>query len=237
MQVIKYSELLEYQRSLGTFSKAAQSELLHIWGQLSRMSIEDAREVLIASMEGLVTKYGDPAALMAAEFMERSLPTTMTRTFQPILSSGVTPEQIESEVRYAMGSWAKGLPEQTIATLLAALARYVQYPARQTVIDNARRHKKLRFARVPTGAKTCEFCLLLASRGFVYWSRENAGEFSRFHSHCDCLVIAGYADETEIAGYDPDDLYRRYREAQEQAKTNDLKGILKGYRHDQKEAN
>jgi hypothetical protein len=237
MQVIKYSELLEYQRSLGTLSETAQKELLHIWGQFSQMSLEDAREALIVSMEGLVAKYGDPAALLSAEFMERSLPTTMTRTFQPILSGGVTPEQIESEVRYAMGSWAKGVPEETIRVLLSALDRYVKFPARQTVIDAAKRHKKLRFARVPTGAKTCEFCLLLASRGFVYWSRETAGEFSRFHSHCDCLVVAGYANETEIAGYDPEDLYHRYLEAQGKAKTNDLKGVLEGYRREHKEVN
>jgi hypothetical protein len=199
------------------------------------MSLEDAREALIVSMEGLVAKYGDPAALLSAEFMERSLPTTMTRTFRSILSGGVTPEQIEAEVRYAMGSWAKGVPEETITILLSALDRYTKYPARKTVIDAAKRHKKLRFARVPTGSKTCEFCLLLASRGFVYWSRETAGEFSRFHSHCDCLVVAGYADEVEIEGYDPDELYQRYREAQEKAKTNDLKAILKEYRHDRKE--
>jgi hypothetical protein len=199
------------------------------------MSIEDAREVLTASMEALVARYGDPAALMAAEFMERYTPTSMSRTFQPILSENVSYEQIQAEVRYAMGGWAKGVPEQTIRILLAALDRYTKFSARKTVIDNARRHKKLRFARVPTGAKTCEFCLLLASRGFVYWSKETAGEFSRFHNHCDCLVVAGYAGETEIAGYDTDDLRQRYREAQNKAETNDMKGILREWRQEQAE--
>jgi hypothetical protein len=235
MQVIKYSELLEYQKSLGVLSESAQKELLAVWGQLSNMTIEDAREVLIASMEGLVAKYGDPAALMAAEFMERYAPSTMYKAFSPILSDSVNPAQIEQEVHYAMKGWAKGVPEQTIRTLLAALSRYVKYPARATVIDNARLHKKLRFARVPTGAHTCEFCLLLASRGFVYWSKENAGEFKRFHNACDCIVVPGFTDQAEVENYDPEALYQRYLAAKEDATTTDMKGILAEWRREGRE--
>ena len=38
-----------------------------------------------------------------------------------------------------------------------------------------------RYARVPVGP-TCAFCILMASRGFVYWSEEKAGgRDNRYH--------------------------------------------------------
>ena len=64
----------------------------------------------------------------------------------------------------------------------------------------------MRFARVPTGAETCTFCLMLASRGAVYHTRKTAGEFRHFHRGCDCKVVPGFDDEpmaTLVEGHGP----------------------------------
>jgi len=66
----------------------------------------------------------------------------------------------------------------------------------------------VRYARVPTGSETCPWCLMLASRGFVYHS-EAFAEHGK-HKGCDCIVLPGKDGVTQIDGYDPDELYARW---------------------------
>ena len=73
---------------------------------------------------------------------------------------------------------------------------------------NAARDGKrgVRFARVPTGAETCPFCLMLAGRGAVYHTRKTAGEFRHFHRRCDCKVVPGFEDDPDaeiVKGFSP----------------------------------
>ena len=70
------------------------------------------------------------------------------------------------------------------------------------------RTRGIRFARVPQGP-SCGFCIMLASRGFVYATEETAGEFKKFHDHCDCLVLAGTRG-VEVDGYNWRGMQRRY---------------------------
>lgn len=86
------------------------------------------------------------------------------------------------------------------------------YDAREsygrTMLANVRRDRsKPRFARVPGPsehyANGCPFCRTLASRDFVYWSRETAGEFSHYHADCTCQVVASWDKSPKVDGYDP----------------------------------
>lgn len=74
-----------------------------------------------------------------------------------------------------------------------------------------KRRKHVRFARVPSGAETCSFCLTLASRGFVYHSRETAGlnRVDHAHAFCDCVIVPSFLGEGGLAvpGYDYVKLY------------------------------
>ena len=64
---------------------------------------------------------------------------------------------------------------------------------------------KPRYARVPSGAKTCAFCAMLASRGFVYASEDKAGALGQYHKDCDCEIIPSWDRKNpKIEGYDPD---------------------------------
>ena len=69
---------------------------------------------------------------------------------------------------------------------------------------------KPRFARVPAGKEPCQFCLMLASRGFVYTSASAAGDHNQYHSHCACVPVASWESSPLLEGYDPDALYRQY---------------------------
>ena len=56
------------------------------------------------------------------------------------------------------------------------------------------------YARVPTGARTCTYCMMLASRGFAYHS-ENDAEAGD-HRNCDCLIVPGRFGIDSIEGID-----------------------------------
>ena len=85
-----------------------------------------------------------------------------------------------------------------------------------TVLRNARRDRGdgVRFARVPTGAETCSFCFMLATRGAVYWTRATAGEMSKFHHRCDCKIVPGFKSDKHaelVEGWRPKDAYDRLK--------------------------
>lgn len=72
---------------------------------------------------------------------------------------------------------------------------------------------KPRYARVPQGA-TCEFCIMLASRGFVYWSEESAGKFNGYHRDDNCQIVSSWG-RMQVKGYDPDGMKDRYKTCSE----------------------
>lgn len=116
--------------------------------------------------------------------------------------SGVTIDELWAERTkgFADGDWM-------------SLARdVVNQDARLTQRFTAQRDpSEPRWARVPAGP-TCEFCIMLASRGFVYWSEEKAGgRDNRYHRDCDCRIVSSWG-ETRIDGYDPEGMRRRYQE-------------------------
>src|SRR5699024_8466088 len=82
-----------------------------------------------------------------------------------------------------------GDTEQALATLGMVTDELVKQFGRDTVIGSADSNNRA-YARVPTGSDTCAFCIMLASRGFVYSAAKSAGELSKFHGDCDCAIVA-----------------------------------------------
>ena len=104
-------------------------------------------------------------------------------------------------------------PEQAVRRRVGDLARdQVKRQANRTMAENCARDG-VRYARVPRGSETCGFCIMLASRGYVYTTPEAA---QHSHDGCDCKVMPGF-DGAEVEGYDPDSMYDLYREARERA--------------------
>ena len=101
--------------------------------------------------------------------------------------------------------------EQAVRRCVGNLARdQVKRQANRTMAENCARDG-VRYARVPVGAETCGFCIMLASRGFAYTTPEAA---SHAHDGCDCKVVPGF-DGVEVEGYDPDALYDLYSDARD----------------------
>ena len=91
-------------------------------------------------------------------------------------------------------------------------------PSRYATKSRGPRNRKSRaleygdvaYARVATGARTCTYCMMLASRGFVYHS-ENDAEAGD-HRMCDCLIVPGRYGMDSIEGIDFKAQYDCWRE-------------------------
>ena len=77
-------------------------------------------------------------------------------------------------------------------------------------VDKTPGAPQVRYARLPQGAETCNFCLMLAARGFVYLTVESAQGWNHTHRGCDCIVVAGVGHYDEEARWEQDTTMEDY---------------------------
>lgn len=177
------------------------------------MSAEDLASYAYDAMVQAVQRYGEVAVEVAAQQYELSAAQLGVEV--PAATRGrVSAEGIDASA--LMGTGKDGFSAFVTRCMERAATR-VRKAAAGTTIDNAMRDQArgMRYARVPTGAETCGFCLMLASRGFVYRTAETAGLDRRFHERCDCRIELGIEGVTEIEGYDVDACRRAYYDARD----------------------
>lgn len=128
--------------------------------------------------------------------------------------------------------WTQGIRNLGSDGLVKLAGQIVRNTARLTVEHSALADPtRPRYARVPSGSKTCAFCVMLASRGFAYSSEKTAGgEEEKYHDDCDCMIIPSWG-RTSIKGYDPDRYMEMYRNAAERSGSTDSKRIAQWMRH------
>lgn len=78
--------------------------------------------------------------------------------------------------------------------------------------DGAGRRVRLGYARVLTGAESCSFCAMLASRGAEYETARSAGQGRQFHRGCDCEVVPVYEGEPWEGQDAADALYELWKD-------------------------
>ena len=180
-------------------------------------SIADIKKYTCDAIEDALHVFGGQSCTVANEFFEElasqageSVDTQIYDTFERAYA--------ESKVGY----FAKDIINGNIATFngnVGALTGfYVKREAFQNMLQNCRKNG-VRYARVSSGRETCAFCFMLASRGFVYHTKQKAGEgFGHsYHRHCDCIIVPGFHEGTgisadaQIEGYEPSKLYNRYK--------------------------
>lgn len=161
-------------RALNRLSLSARSDFLSVWSRLDPTDWAATRRVLEDFWPDLIGHYGDMATALAAD--QVALDGTTPQSVR-----GVDPARANARMR-----WAIGVPDQ-LGSMLVILDELVKQPYRSTVQRSAGA-AGTGWARVPSGAETCEWCLMLSSRGFVYESANAAGEGRKYHGEC---VIPG----------------------------------------------
>ncbi|NMM99335.1 hypothetical protein G1C97_2293 [Bifidobacterium sp. DSM 109959] len=198
----------------------ARRELRKVFETVYNMYDDPAeqRDAFLDLVPAIAQKYGDAGSVAAGEWFEQMRAkwfkdqTDIDTTYQP------DDKAIRETVRRLAGHLWDGAdgtpadPDAMLRGLLANMDKWVKDAGRGTITKATRRDpRKPRYARVPQGP-TCGWCIMLASRGFVYSSAEAAGgDMNDYHKDCDCEPIPSWdKKDPKIEGYDPDALYERY---------------------------
>lgn len=195
---------------------------------LAELPANQVREAMLAGFPVLVERYGDVAAAAAAEFYEEARAAAIGGNYQALLSAVGDVEELRRLLLWGMQSLPEtGVTQSVSSKLGGILQQQVVNRSRDTILLNVKKDpEKPRWARVPTGAKTCAFCMLLASRGFEYSTRESAGS-NKFHTHCDCAIVPGWGENPRVRGYKPEKFKKVYEAS---VVSGDLKETLSNMR-------
>lgn len=160
---------------------------------------------LVAYAYGLVTKYGEGSAELACQMYE------VLAEAQGVYVPAAEPAATASYGEVAR--MVSATKDQNPANLPNGVSRLVKRAGADTTLKNAIRDGA-EWAWVPHG-DTCPFCITLASNGWQKASQKllKGGHAEHIHANCDCEFAVRFRSDTTVAGYDPDEYYRQYREA------------------------
>lgn len=255
-------------RNAGIVALAAQ-QLAQLWPQVDWAS-PDAVNAVKTVYGAIVSQFGRSAAAVAATTYDQLRATKgLTSEYRAVPADPVPQAVIDKVVTSAFLGGAPSadhvhvaevttsdLPvEQRVpARLDDSLQRHVLQPARDTIAANvAADPVRPRYVRVPRGATTCAFCVLLASReinakfggyrsaqsaqfvvgrGKVAAPRGNQPIGEKYHNHCDCEPVAIFpgqsAADVSPNFHDYQDQY--YKAAADAGTHRDTKKILASMR-------
>lgn len=194
-------------------------------------------EFLNKLLPELLDQYGLVAAEAAAQWYEQIHPDANYRAIVDRADISVLRGRLDVDTAFYAAKTQQGqdgLAQALFDKISPDFEREMTRRARSTVRRNIRfDSSKPRWARIPYGKKTCAFCVMLASRGFAYHTKDTAGYKEKFHSDCDCRVVPHWG-KGSIRGYDSSpylDLYERGRLVAERAGMPATpENVLKGMR-------
>lgn len=230
--MVERESIERYRLASAELSSRVNAELAAYFAALDLSRPEAVRDALLEFTPLLVTEYGQSAAALAMEWYEQlrfeSGEDSAFIVAAPPTASAAA-EKVGETVRFLAGQLWTPNPASMLSGLSSSTDKYVKQYGRDTIAWNADR-EGVRFARVPTGAKTCAWCLMLASRDAVYLSKESAGDVGSgygdgFHGFCDCEVVRIAKESDYPEGYLPDNYYAMYEDARKAAGSGDIKDI------------
>lgn len=208
---ISVGDLAYYRQSLERIGQAASGSVRDAIEALGESpGVTAMREAAIAAIQDSVGIHGEMAQAWAGRLfdevcaLEGEGPHDF-ELFDDLIDFGM----LEERVRYFAKSLVEGDRGRFLDDCCQLADFYVWRCNRDSMVRNCER-SGMRYARVPTNSNPCEYCVMLASRGFVYHTAANAEAGS--HVHCQCVVVPG-GSHTSVEGYDPDALYDQWRES------------------------
>lgn len=202
---------------INALSASAQAAVLRVLESVewAPENVARCRELVVEALRLVLPEYTELAAQASADLYDAIRQASVGEALGASAVSGYDADATEGAVRALVQRVVGGGDVESFNRAVLDRVDYeVKRAAGNSMIENGLADPaRVRFARVPTGAETCGFCMMLAGRGFVYLTRESAGEFHHYHAHCDCRVVAGFDDSTGVEGYDPGEYLALYSEA------------------------
>ena len=220
-----YSKQIEQQQKAA--QKYVESSLRYYLKADPDFDTAAFRSYAIEVLSQSYYKYGDAAAALAVMRYDKTMKALGVDVDGAEIANEWLQESVASSVNYYVKQARTHGAETVIKGLGSKAKDQPRKAANRTTIANAKRDAKkgVYYARIPSGTETCGFCLMLASRGFVYGSKEKAGftgmKYNSFHNGCDCTIVAGARNST-VEGYDPDWYYAAYLDARRTCGGDDM---------------
>lgn len=225
--------VLEYvSDQVNALSADAQARVLRVLESIewSPGNVAECRDIVLQALAAVMPTYTDAAAQAGADLYDAVRETAVGERMGATAISGYEPDAMEGAVKAFVQDIVDGKPvEQFNRKVLDRVDRDIRVAENVSVAENAALDPlEPRYARVPTGPETCEWCVMLASRGFDFKSEESAvgkykkrsrtGAASHGHPGCDCRIVQGYPG-MEVEGYDPRSYYEMWRKSKEMKAT------------------
>ena len=209
---IPYSYIENYSKALNAVSEQARKKLVNALAGIDyTMPIADIRNAVIAIMQPACGASADVAAQLAADFYDGlrarfGIDDGYTAEAESLREPGATDGAVRAMVQDLV-------EDKPISQFIGACSDRIDYETRKAanecVAYNAKNDpRKTKWARIPTGAETCNWCIMLASRGFAYHTEEAA---SHAHAHCDCRIVPSWDKSPTAQGYDPALYYEMWK--------------------------
>ena len=227
---IPKAELDYYEREFQALEEDASTKVMRVLGRMDwkNADIAKCREAVVQAVQMALSSHTRLSAQAAADMYGAIRESQIGNDgFSAVAKPGYDEATSDRAIRYYTGrivdaEHGEADMEEAVsqfnALVLDHVSDQISRAASNSMFENGTADpKKPRFARVPEPG-ACDFCIMLGSRGFVYLTRKTAGEFEKFHENCRCRVLPGWSGGDEpprIEGYDPDELYRQYRENEE----------------------
>lgn len=175
-----------YRQAQAKIEAEILDDLRYHWSKIKNLAPEAIRDDLVEFIPRLIESYGSISASVAADWFEELIGES---AYVPDLYA---PDTWAASTRWALSPLWDGVEDHgaAFAHLVSATVRHTRHFGRTVIDSSVRRHRGVLYARVPTGVHTCEFCLVLASRGPVYGDKTSAGDVgNKYHDDCDCLPV------------------------------------------------
>lgn len=232
MAKIPSSSIAAYTGGVNGAIGSAQGALHSAFSSIdASMGVDDVRDVVLAVMDALCTAATDASAGVAAAYYDAARQQQVGSAYGAKADSQRDPKATDKAVRYFVSLYEEdGDLEALERNCSERIDFECKRAAGRSIMSNGIADPSgARWARVPTGDETCDFCIMLASRGPVYLTAASAGaDFpDHFHANCDCRIVpmwGTYQVETDaggyirrggwpIDGYDPDAYFEQYLES------------------------
>lgn len=178
-------------------------------------NVAECRELVLQALSAVMPTYTGMAAQASADFYDAARELVVGERLGAQAISGYDPRKTEGAVRGFVRFVLDGRVDTFNDQVLQRIDYEMKRSAGESMFANGRRDpRKPKYARVPTGSETCDFCLMLASRGFVYSSEATAGavKLDHYHSGCFCRVVCQW-DDGGVEDYDTKAIYGRWQDA------------------------
>lgn len=206
MKHIPYSYVEKFSNSVSEITEMAKVKLRAALMGVDLSDPQAARERIAEIMEEIVGASDVMASVMAASFYDGIREFQLGQKMGALADSGRDPLSTKSAT-YGITSRLVKDEEPDISLVEGLLVQRVGYEIQRsigrTMYRNGERDAvRPKFARVPLGSDSCEFCRMLASQGFVYNSEMTAGKLNPDHYHdgCRCRVVCSWERDPIIDG-------------------------------------